>query len=137
MFDENKTKKKQSKADERAGCAAASTHNTTTATRLQVVEVGEEPRRLREQKVADEHGDARAVQRVDRRLAAPHAAVVEHVVVHEAGGVDHLGDLGQAAVLRRDVAVCLFVLCLLGVCVVLVLVAVLVVCCVWLDSQGG
>ena len=38
-------------------------------------------------------------------LTSPRVAVVQDIVVDEGGSVDHLRDLGQAAVLVRDVAV--------------------------------
>jgi hypothetical protein len=45
----------------------------------QVVEVGEVPRRLREQEVAGQDGDAGAVQAVDGGLPAARVAVVQQL----------------------------------------------------------
>ena len=39
-----------------------------------------------------------------RKRTSSHAALVQDVVVHEAGSVDHLRDLGQPPLLLRQVA---------------------------------
>ena len=43
-----------------------------------------------------------AMQSLLSPLTPPYAALVQHVIVHQAGGVDHLHDLGQTPVPLRD-----------------------------------
>src|SRR5262249_9170695 len=59
---------------------------------------------VREQEVTQEDADLVAPAGVDGGDVAADAGAVEHVVVDERGGVDHLDDGGQRVVGRRDPA---------------------------------
>ena len=62
---------------------------------LHVAQPRQQHRRAREQKVAGEHRDLVAVDPVRGLGAAARVGEVDDVVVQQAGGVDHLGDLRE------------------------------------------
>ena len=68
---------------------------------VEVIEVGEVPAGLRKEKIASEHRNACIKTAVDCVHAPPGRGLVHHVIVHERGGVDHLGDLSQPTVAGR------------------------------------
>ena len=70
---------------------------------LEVIEVGEVPRALREEEVTGEDRDAGSVQRVNRLRPSSRVAIVEDVVVYERRRVNHLGDLRETPLALGDV----------------------------------
>ena len=59
---------------------------------------------VREQEVADQHAGFVVAAGVDRFAMPAQAGFVQHVVVHQRGGVDHFDHGGQHDVVARDLA---------------------------------
>ena len=72
---------------------------------LQVIEVGEVPAGLGKEEVTGQHSHPMVEAAVHGGHAAARSGLIHHVVVHERGGMDHLGDLRQAPMAGAEGAI--------------------------------
>ena len=72
---------------------------------LKIIEIGQVPAGLGEQKITGENGNSRVETTVDRIDAASGGGLVHNVVVNQRCGVNHFRDLSQPAVSGRELTV--------------------------------
>ena len=69
---------------------------------LEIIEIGKVPTGLGKQKIASQHRNPVVEAAVNGIHPAAGGGPIHHVVVDQRGGVNHLGDLGQAPMARTE-----------------------------------
>ena len=69
---------------------------------LEVIQVGQMPAGLGKEKIASQNGHATVETAVNRGHTTAGIGFINHIVVDQRSGVDHLGDLGQAPVAQAE-----------------------------------
>ena len=69
---------------------------------FEVIEVGQMPAGLSKEKIAGEHSNTAVEAAVDSGHTPACVGLIDHIVMDQGGGMDHLGDLRQAAMARTQ-----------------------------------